>query len=112
MILVRMINDINKGLCSFVFLDEVYTVTGGGINMAQSMTIKQIKAQIDILDAMDTQAKDAGAVCASPVYTDFEVKQLKAMGQYAISPNPIEPSEERSALLAKMQITLKQSICM
>ena len=27
MILVRMINDLNKGLCSFVFLDEVYTVT-------------------------------------------------------------------------------------
>ena len=80
--------------------------------MAQSMTIEQIKAQIDILDAMDTQAKDAGAVCASPVYTDFEVKQLEAMGQYAISPNPIEPSEERNALLAKMQITLKQSICM
>jgi hypothetical protein len=27
MILVRMINDLNKGLCSFVFLDEEYTVT-------------------------------------------------------------------------------------
>ena len=27
MILVRMINDINKGLCSFVFLDEAYSIT-------------------------------------------------------------------------------------
>lgn len=27
MILVQMINDINKGLCSFVFLDEAYSVT-------------------------------------------------------------------------------------
>lgn len=26
MILVQMINDINKGLCSFVFLDEAYSV--------------------------------------------------------------------------------------
>lgn len=74
------------------------------------MTKEQLKEQVAILDAMDKHAKAAGAVCASPVYTDFEVRQLQAMGQDAVSRNVIEQSAERSALLAEMQLILNESV--
>lgn len=84
--------------------------TGGDVKMATSMTKKQVQEQVAIMDAMDKQAKAAGAVCASPVYTDFEAKQLQAMGQDAVSRNLIEQSAERSALLVEMQAILNESI--
>lgn len=117
--MLKLCNKVDSGV---IILDEAKRAvlacheeggdlyTGGEVNMAKSMTKEQVKEQVAILDAMDRQAKVAGAVCASPVYTDFEVKQLKAMGQYAVSPNPIEQSEERSALLAEMQMILKDSV--
>lgn len=84
--------------------------TGGEVKMTQSATKKQIQDQVAILDSMDKQAKAAGAICASPVYTSLEVQQLKSLGQYAISPNVIEQTAERAELLEEMQKILRDSV--
>lgn len=84
--------------------------TGGEVKMTNKVTRQQMEEQVAILDRMDQQAKAVGAVCASPVDAQSEVKQLRAIGQYAVSPNSIRKSEERTVLLEKMQVKLQSSI--
>jgi hypothetical protein len=84
--------------------------TGGEVKMSQNATQEKIANQIAILEQMDQQAKVAGAVCASPVKADLEVKELNSIGQYAVSPHKIELTDERRALILNMSVTLAASI--
>jgi hypothetical protein len=85
--------------------------TGGEISMSTSNISKtQIVEQITILDRMDQEAKQAGAVCSSPVNAAREVDHLKSIGQYSISPYKVEVTCVRNELLNKMQAILDASI--
>lgn len=85
-------------------------MTGGEINMTRNMTAQERKEQVDILHRMDLEAKAVGAVCASPVDASFEVRELRALGQYSVSPHAACDLGGRQNLLDEMNFILKESI--
>lgn len=84
--------------------------TGGEVKMTKNATKEQIDEQVAVMDRMDQQAKSMGSVCASPVMASLEVRNLKSIGQYAVSPLSIEQSEKRTALLSQINKTLSNSL--
>ena len=79
--------------------------TGGEVKMSKNVNQQQLAEQIKIMDDMDKLAKDSGAICASPIDAALEVKQLKSLGHYAVSPHTVEQSSERTVLLTQMKHT-------
>lgn len=84
--------------------------TGGEIKVTQHISKQQIEAQVAILNGMDMQAKALGAVCASPVNAALEVKHLQKIGQYPVSHHVLEITNERQALLEKIQNSINLSL--
>lgn len=84
--------------------------TGGEVNMTKNATRDEILEQVAILEQMDSHAKAMGAVCASPIHAESEIKQLESLGHTAISPRKVEMSEKRQELFDKFNKSLKNSL--
>lgn len=84
--------------------------TGGKINMSINASADKIAEQVAIMDQMDKNAKALGAVCASPIDAQVEVKQLEKFGQSAISSGTVDMTPERETLFKDLDAIFKEAI--
>lgn len=84
--------------------------TGGVVNMCKSATKKEIQDQIVLMDRMDSLAKAAGAVCASPINAIREKQHLEALGQTAVSKQKAQIDAKKLDWMKTMQSRLDASI--
>ncbi|ENN99304.1 MULTISPECIES: hypothetical protein [Pseudoalteromonas] len=84
--------------------------TGGKVNMSINASANKIAEQVAIMDKMDKNAKALGAVCASPIDAQQEVKQLNRLGHSAISTGTVEMTPERKDLFKDLDAIFNQAI--
>ncbi|WP_143872549.1 hypothetical protein [Catenovulum sediminis] len=66
--------------------------------------------QVQVMDELDKIARNAGAVCASPIDAAYEIRQLKRLGQSPVSKGTVTINEKDRKLLKKMDDILLNSI--